>query len=72
MDILGFNSSVGILVVRTMDPGDHVALAKLLVSIPRSEFWSFGPMTLPWALLLLASFNSSVGILVVRTTFFTK
>jgi len=37
----GFNSSVGILVVRTSSAynDNH---ASLLVSIPRSEFWSFG------------------------------
>jgi len=36
-----FNSSVGILVVRTPQYQTRQALASL-VSIPRSEFWSFG------------------------------
>ena len=37
----GFNSSVGILVVRTTRAHEYLfLLAK--VSIPRSEFWSFG------------------------------
>jgi len=63
----GFNSSVGILVVRTpviIAPSEYVSV----VSIPRSEFWSFGrnrhsPARHPRH----RSFNSSVGILVVRT-----
>ena len=37
-----FNSSVGILVVRTKDSRTCMACI-MLVSIPRSEFWSFGP-----------------------------
>jgi len=37
------------------------------VSIPRSEFWSFGPRSSAPALAPAARFNSSVGILVVRT-----
>ena len=38
------------------------------VSIPRSEFWSFGPGAAAYAAQSLVSgFNSSVGILVVRT-----
>jgi len=37
----GFNSSVGILVVRTMTTVSGIETPKL-VSIPRSEFWSFG------------------------------
>jgi len=36
-----FNSSVGILVVRTR-AGVSTPSGRLLVSIPRSEFWSFG------------------------------
>jgi len=39
----GFNSSVGILVVRTTLI-DCRALGGQSVSIPRSEFWSFGPL----------------------------
>ena len=39
----------------------------LYVSIPRSEFWSFGPAQKPQPLFNLIGFNSSVGILVVRT-----
>jgi len=38
----GFNSSVGILVVRT-GVRRRVSGGDLQVSIPRSEFWSFGP-----------------------------
>ena len=41
-----------------------------MVSIPRSEFWSFGPIARPGGSGLLGGFNSSVGILVVRTTAF--
>ena len=37
------------------------------VSIPRSEFWSFGPRPRPQHPRRRVSFNSSVGILVVRT-----
>jgi len=61
-----FNSSVGILVVRTRGLGWWgVGLAK--VSIPRSEFWSFGHGA-PWLnARSRCCFNSSVGILVVRT-----
>jgi len=62
-----FNSSVGILVVRTypsLTQSDSIAY----VSIPRSEFWLFGPGSVAWAdCSRVACFNSSVGILVVRT-----
>jgi len=37
-----FNSSVGILVVRTSSPSHDLTTVDH-VSIPRSEFWSFGP-----------------------------
>ena len=37
------------------------------VSIPRSEFWSFGRRQRLGCGAFYASFNSSVGILVVRT-----
>jgi len=37
------------------------------VSIPRSEFWSFGPRARTAMRWTDPSFNSSVGILVVRT-----
>ena len=62
-----FNSSVGILVVRTCR-ASLGTLADELVSILRSEFWSFGP-SCSWAGMKTSSarFNSSVGILVVRT-----
>jgi len=40
-EYMRFNSSVGILVVRTGYSFPE-AYAELLVSIPRSEFWSFG------------------------------
>jgi len=65
--ILSFNSSVGILVVRTSyaDVTDRDEWEK--VSIPRSEFWSFGPRKLRRPGGLAVGFNSSVGILVVRT-----
>ena len=39
--LAGFNSSVGILVVRT-SPGNSFHSRPSNVSIPRSEFWSFG------------------------------
>ena len=39
--LAGFNSSVGILVVRTKFVAVVVS-AEIVVSIPRSEFWSFG------------------------------
>ena len=39
----------------------------LRVSIPRSEFWSFGHKRSSDDLYLRRGFNSSVGILVVRT-----
>jgi len=63
----GFNSSVGILVVRTITVLTirYIALA---VSIPRSEFWSFGRSGRHVVHQCIPSFNSSVGILVVRTS----
>jgi len=87
-----FNSSVGILVVRTRRPSrpsprlqcrfqflgrnsgrsDAAVYRERrgggAVSIPRSEFWSFGPGAARRAGDNPTSFNSSVGILVVRTT----
>jgi len=63
----GFNSSVGILVVRTRSLRRELYHQSSLVSIPRSEFWSFG-RTGGWpGDIRFESFNSSVGILVVRT-----
>jgi len=41
LSTLSFNSSVGILVVRTINHS-LAALLSAVVSIPRSEFWSFG------------------------------
>jgi len=41
--------------------------AQLLVSIPRSEFWSFGLHDIYPPACRQIRFNSSVGILVVRT-----
>jgi len=38
------------------------------VSIPRSEFWSFGPGQRSAPEPQESGFNSSVGILVVRTS----
>ena len=61
-----FNSSVGILVVRTVAES---AAARRSVSIPRSEFWSFGRVRMHCS---PRGFNSSVGILVVRTTWRTR
>ena len=61
-----FNSSVGILVVRTPKAFPSSRLITL-VSIPRSEFWSFGPRNTMTLTAVLGGFNSSVGILVVRT-----
>jgi len=61
-----FNSSVGILVVRTQQIETESGKS-LLVSIPRSEFWSFGHTSLTCIARWSACFNSSVGILVVRT-----
>jgi len=40
---------------------------KVGVSIPRSEFWSFGLAGIVSLNSVTGSFNSSVGILVVRT-----
>ncbi len=52
---------------RSDDPVSYRLDPYKLVSIPRSEFWSFGH-TFPLPIIVLfASFNSSVGILVVRT-----
>jgi len=112
--VISFNSSVGILVVRTIcprPPGDDIYRFQFLgrnsgrsdagdklggfadwkfqflgrnsgrsdlvlvikqlfgtsVSIPRSEFWSFGPVQQIPDGALQRRFNSSVGILVVRT-----
>jgi len=61
-----FNSSVGILVVRTQSacPGSGSSNP---VSIPRSEFWSFGLSQQVRHVNKRVCFNSSVGILVVRT-----
>jgi len=61
-----FNSSVGILVVRTQQAADFVREC-LQVSIPRSEFWSFGQEEAQTQPEPKPGFNSSVGILVVRT-----
>jgi len=62
-----FNSSVGILVVRTASKPAWICPSGA-VSIPRSEFWSFGPrLAIRPGTDAPASFNSSVGILVVRT-----
>ena len=61
-----FNSSIGILSVRTFtalvndDGGGSV-------SIPRSEFFRFGPWHKCVASARAVSFNSSIGILSVRT-----
>ena len=52
--MVGFNSSVGILVVRTAciePPG----VTSATVSIPRSEFWSFGLAALTAAERVLCS-----------------
>ena len=62
-----FNSSVGILVVRTCKTAHH-RLSIRTVSIPRSEFWSFGHALVPRFTSSQVGFNSSVGILVVRTS----
>ena len=60
-----FNSSVGILVVRTRQAGHEERACE--VSIPRSEFWSFGLNSGRARGTSPGCFNSSVGILVVRT-----
>ena len=62
-----FNSSVGILVVRTPASGDEDSINER-VSIPRSEFWSFGRDARRLPHRRSPGFNSSVGILVVRTS----
>ena len=62
-----FNSSVGILVVRTIGAKTRRGAAEP-VSIPRSEFWSFGRAVAGGGRRNhRRCFNSSVGILVVRT-----
>ena len=50
------------------DEGDvQYVYADVDVSIPRSEFWSFGRVWFFVVMHGLRRFNSSVGILVVRT-----
>ena len=54
-EIIGFNSSVGILVVRTCPFPVGFLVGLLLVSIPRSEFWSFGLPNAPqWSRVLVS------------------
>jgi len=45
----------------------HAGEKSLRVSIPRSEFWSFGREREIVGIPMRERFNSSVGILVVRT-----
>ena len=42
-------------------------VSEIAVSIPRSEFWSFGQRHIAERATAALCFNSSVGILVVRT-----
>ena len=62
----GFNSSIGILSVRTRAV-IGVNPQKVGVSIPRSEFFRFGHNHIVRTAQQLRSFNSSIGILSVRT-----
>ena len=61
-----FNSSIGILSVRTVSDFMTRA-AEISVSIPRSEFFRFGRRQSVPCCLCPFCFNSSIGILSVRT-----
>ena len=63
---LCFNSSIGILSVRTTS-SPPASTASTSVSIPRSEFFRFGHLRQAGRWLLWRGFNSSIGILSVRT-----
>ena len=69
--LYGFNSPLGILVVRTAR-GSSACAARIWVSIPRSEFWLFGRQVAVSSHALNSGFNSPLGILVVRTYAFAR